>query len=250
MLNDNLIGIYLTGSIALGSYIDNKSDFDFTVAMKEPLTNEQATKLKAIHKSIVKKYSYPKSFFDGHFITLSELGKKPNEIEPVIVCSDGKIKNGYRGINAVTWYTLKKYGVTVYGLPSSELPFDIDINELRSYVLDNINSYWVKRLSRTSNIFLPMGLYALADSSVEWCVLGISRMLYTLSENDVCSKENAGEYMLLHASEEYHSLLREAIFIRTGKGQKHYKSSFERRSDMIAYMEYMIRECNSLSAAL
>lgn len=248
LLGDNLIGIYLTGSIALGGYHENKSDIDFTTLMKKPLDDNQISELNVIHKNILKKH--PKNIFEGHYITLTELGNDPNEIEPIVSYYEGKIGKSYHGINIVTWFTLKKYGATVFGTPARELPFSASENELAAYVINNVNSYWKKWLSDSIKFLSVKGLYSLTSAAIEWVVLGISRMHYTLSTSDIASKDGIISHVLKHTPKKYHRIIREADYIRTNNGKKQYISIFKRRNDMIAYLEYMVDECNVLAKNL
>ena len=244
LLCNDLIGIYLSGSVALGGYHDGKSDIDFTVILKQPLTEQQISELEIIHQGILKKY--PKNILEGHYITPDVLGKSINETEPVVSYHNGKTAKDLHGINIVTWFTLKKYGVSVCGLPVRDLHFEAPEEELLKYVINNVNSYWVQWLSQASKIISKRSIYSLTKPPVEWCVLGLSRMFYTLSEKDITSKDQVIEYALRHAPKQYERIIKEAQYIRTGCGREQYHSRVKRRKDMIQYMDYMIRECNKL----
>ncbi len=248
LLGEDLLGIYLTGSIALNAYHENKSDIDFTTLIKNQLDEKQIFELSIIHKDIFKKY--PKNAFEGHYITPEELGKNPTQINPVVSYYNGKINKSYHGINIVTWVTLKKHGVNIRGLPVKDLLFETSENELLIYVINNINSYWKQWLTDSKKLFSYKGLYSLTGSAVEWVVLGISRMYYTLLTNDITSKDSVVDYIIKKAPREYHRIILEAAFIRTKKGKKQYFSAFIRRKDMIAYLEKMIIECNELAKKL
>lgn len=245
LFGDDLLGVYLTGSIALGGYHDRKSDIDFTVLIQNKLAASQTASLKTIHDTIKKKY--PHHTLEGHYITPDELGKEADAIGPVVAYCRGKVSRSYHGISPVTWYTLKKYGVTVRGVPAKELAFDAEKDVLVQYVIENVNTYWVRWLSGTKRFITVKGLYALTPACVEWCVLGISRMFFTLSERDITSKDAVISYTMRHVPPQYQRIQREAQRIRTGVGPRQYASPFTRRSDMIAYMSYMIAECNRLA---
>jgi len=244
LLSNDLIGIYLTGSIALDGYHDGKSDIDFTVVMKQPLDERQISELKTIHREILKKY--PKNLFEGHYITPDVFGKSIDETEPFVSYHDGRMTKDYQGINIVTWFTLKKYGVTVCGLPVNDLHFDAPEEELLKYVINNVNTYWAQWFSQASKIISKRSIYALSKQAVEWCVSGLSRIYYTLSEKDITSKDQALGYALRHASRQYERIIKEAQYIRTGCGLKQYLSCMKRRKEMIRYMDYMIGECNKI----
>ncbi|MEA4831307.1 hypothetical protein SDC9_70337 [bioreactor metagenome] len=244
LFGDELVGIYLTGSIALGSYHYRKSDIDFTVLVRSPLSDDYFKHLEDLHKELV--VAFPHQKFEGHYISNNDLGKQPNEIQPVFTIHDAKLSKSHHDINSVTWFTLKNYGITVWGTPASELDLNISTEDLSKYVIENLNSYWSYWLFSTKKPLSIKWLYALHHSSIEWGVMGVCRMFYTLFEQDVASKDNATKYTLSHVPDKYKRILREAIYIRTGQGKRQYYSPLIRMYDMINFLEYMIHECNRI----
>lgn len=247
LLADGLVGVYLTGSAALGGYHDGRSDIDFTVVTKEPTDEKHISGLQAVHREMLKKY--PKNVLEGHYVTITDLGRDPDEIKPVLTYYKGKLSTSYHGISIVTWYTLKKYGVTVYGPPCGGLAFDAPEEKLLAYTIKNVNSYWTLWLSGIRKPLTARSVFALTDAGVEWGVLGISRMFFTLSERDVSSKDSTAEYSLLHAPEALKNIIAEAQSIRLGLCGS-YRSLLRRRRDMAEYMEHMINECNRLASGI
>jgi len=233
-----LTGVYLAGSAALGGFRIGKSDIDFTVLLENRPDGETLGRLNEIHGDLARKYR--KNPFEGHYITPGELGRTPGEIGPVVSYHDGRLDNSYHNINPVTWFTLKRHGITVIGPPASALGFEAPVGELLSYVAENVNTYWAKWLADSKNLLSLKGVYALTDEAVEWGVAGISRMAYTLKEKDVTSKDGALKYMLDRAPEKFNRILSEAYNIRAGCDKRYYVSPFARKRDMIDYMEYFI----------
>ncbi|MCL2517701.1 MAG: DUF4111 domain-containing protein [Oscillospiraceae bacterium] len=207
---EGLIGIYFTGSIVLGDYHEGKSDIDCTVILQSPID------IKKISKR-----------FDCQYITYENIGKG----------------------NEVMWYTLKKYGVTVTGTPIDELNIPTTIYDVKSYVKTNVNTYWKNWFDSLRKPSIKR-LKGLTDWSIEWCVCGITRMYYTLMEDDIASKRKVAEYGLTCLPESYRKILREALRIRVGGRKKQYRSRFVRRKDMIDYMEFMIGLINRLPCGI
>ena len=83
------------------------------------------------------------------------------------------------------------------------------------------------------------------DTTIEWSVLGLLRQYYTLTEQDIISKVDAGEYGLKHISSEWYSIIHEAINIRKGVKNNHYTSDQQRVKDTIGFSKYIISYCNS-----
>lgn len=61
------------------------------------------------------------------------------------------------------------------------------------------------------------------------------------------SKVGAGEYALDTVPKEWHKIVEEAIRWRKGSKKSKYRSVWKRRADALAYMEYVIGECNALA---
>lgn len=72
-------------------------------------------------------------------------------------------------------------------------------------------------MHRLQKPFSVTRIFALSDQAVEWCTCGISRMYYTILENDIASKDMAAEYGLAHSPPNTHRILKEALHIRNGK---------------------------------
>ena len=126
---------------------------------------------------------------------------------------------------------------------------DISVNwdTILSNMGDNLNSYWLswvndcKKFSTIKYLNLYVSL-----RSIEWGILGVSRLYYTFKEKDITSKVGAGEYVLEAVPKRWHKIINESMRLRTDHKKSYYKSIFTRRKDAIDYMEFMIQECNKL----
>ena len=81
---------------------------------------------------------------------------------------------------------------------------------------------------------------ALFGQKVEWGVLGISRLYYTIHEKDIASKYEAGKYVLDRVPPDFEKILNEALRIRKAESKSYYNSPFKRRKDTLSFMRYMI----------
>ncbi|OGO78113.1 MAG: hypothetical protein A2Y23_07935 [Clostridiales bacterium GWB2_37_7] len=241
VLKSSVIGIYLTGSAVLGDWHYGKSDIDFTVVVNNSISKENVALLGKQIKPLEFKCQNVK--LEIQYIPILILGKCKEEVEPILAYHDKKHSMSYFNFSPVTWYSLKKYGIVIWGKPVDELNLKTTEDELSSYVYENINTYWTTWVTSASKVFSVKGIGSFTDWAVEWCVCGISRMYYTLHEKDITSKRGAVEYMMDKVPQEYQQILKEAQSIRLGNRKKFYSSRVDRRKDIIKFMNYVIELC-------
>jgi Nucleotidyltransferase domain. len=241
-----LQGFYLYGSIALGDYYAHCSDIDFVAVTDKRLTDRQYAVVSNVHKEVEKRF--PKSRMGGIYVTWDDLGKLHTDIEPFPYYTDGRMKRaGYFELNLVTWYELKHHGIRLIGPAVDALELTIDREKFIQNMHVNLNTYWMNWMDKAVSRLRPYSLLVwLSDSPIEWGVLGITRLWYTFREHQVTSKVGAGEYAMKQVPERWHTILQEAIRIRRGGGVSYYRSRKQRKTDALAYMAYMMKECNAM----
>lgn len=240
-LKSNVIGIYLTGSAVLGDWHDGKSDIDFIVVVDSSISEESVALLEKQIRLLESKYANVK--LEIQYIPLAALGKRKEEADPILAYHDKKHSMSYFNFNPVTWYSLEKYGMVLWGKPVDALHLKTTKDELSSYIYENVNTYWAMWAASAARTVSPKGILSFTDWAVEWCVCGLSRMYFTLREKDIVSKSRALEYMMAQSPGEYQKILKEAQAIRLRTGQKLYPSRSGRRKDMRKFMDYVIGLC-------
>ncbi len=212
-------GFYLHGSIALDSFNARLSDVDFATILKRRPDEREAEQLRAIDRAVRREYPRPK--LDGVHVAWDDL--------------DHALET-----NPVTWWILKKRGITVLGPPAETLPVSVDDDRLIRWMRGNLNSFWVGYIRRPKRIAV-----LLTDWGVEWTVLGVLRQFYTLREHDITSKTEAGQYALSCLPARWHRLIQEAIEIRKGGHRSLYRSRLGRALENFRFLQYIIVVCNS-----
>lgn len=242
---DWLKGLYLYGSIALGDYSLSLSDIDFIAITRERLNADEIRQMAIIHAE-VRRFA-PKPNMNGIYLTWEDMGKLPHEIASFPYYCDGKMNRaGYFELNRVTWYEMKHHGIAIVGPPISELDIPLDMNLFMSDMHENLNTYWANWIQRSTPLLSIHSYLLLNRAQVAWGVLGVTRQWYTFRERAIMSKAGAGEYALSIVPERWHKILQESINERRGIGESLYASKWERKRDALAYMTYLLNECNHL----
>ncbi|MBW9169911.1 DUF4111 domain-containing protein [Clostridium estertheticum] len=237
---------YIYGSITLGAFNYGLSDIDFIAVVKIKVTELDIEVLKKIHSNIKKKF--PETDLMGLYVMGNDL-QLEYENEKSCPCFIGGVYKGLEKFekNSIDAFQLKKYGLTVKGKEIDNFDFTVNWDILIHNMRENLNTYWLnwnddckKFLSkRYIGLFVDLGM-------IEWGVLGVSRLYYTFKERDMTSKVGAGEYVLQKVPQRWHKVINEAMRLRKGNQKSYYKSIFERRVDVLAYIDFIIQESNNL----
>ncbi|WP_417897051.1 aminoglycoside adenylyltransferase domain-containing protein [Bacillus haimaensis] len=204
-LEDNLIGIYIHGSIAMRCFNPNRSDVDLLVVVNDGIedvikrrmisrllfiTQEHKNPLEMsiIQEKYLKDFIYPTPF-ELHFFHPRYL------VDGQFICGgDGFLDPDLAAHIVVTY----NRGETLYGLDVKKAFHPIGT----SYYVDSI----VKDVedARTGIVENPV-----------YYVLNLCRVLYFLKEGVVSSKKEAGEWGVEHSS--YNKLISECLASYVGE---------------------------------
>ncbi|UAL53795.1 MULTISPECIES: aminoglycoside adenylyltransferase domain-containing protein [Metabacillus] len=241
---NTLEGLYLHGSIALNAFINGTSDIDFVAIINRLLTVAEIKILSKIHQELEDKYK--KTVLDGCYLLWEDMGNMKAETKKRLYANDGKVDWGNHVTNPITWWILKDKGINVIGPEINSFHFDVDESVLAAYVLNNMNTYWLKRMNRNKKFrriahLLPNKI---VEWELQWSITGMLRQFYTLREHEVISKVDAGKFAINYMPERWHNIIKEAISIREGLSLRYCDSKKQRVNDMILCMNYILNYCN------
>ncbi|MBE5107142.1 DUF4111 domain-containing protein [Bacillus thuringiensis] len=232
-LDEKIVGVYVYGSTALGAFHIETSDVDFVTVIKDYVNEAEKQQLVELHKKLSN--STLGKRMDGMYIPLADLGKYNDEMNEYVYCADGKADIGYWDINAVTWWTLKNRGITVIGKEAEDLPFQIQWDDVVNTMKYNVEHYWSEKAKRPYLFFI--------EEWVESAVVTMGRILYTLENKTIVSKDRGLQYLLERSAKEWEPLLKEVERIRNDPKEKRMLSRW-RRADMTKrYLLHLIETC-------
>jgi predicted nucleotidyltransferase len=191
-LGDNLVGIYMVGSLAIGDF-DLDSDVDFLVIIQHELSEANTQHLPEIMTAIQETGSYPANHLEGSFIPLADV----NDWGIVGKKDFYYFDNGSTELEKTThdnqWHVrwvLRERGITLLGpvpqtfvqpVPAEEIANEMKTAMLRSLKdfgdeIDRPRSFWNSRFGQS------------------FAVLTYCRMLQTLKTGTVHSKKAAAAW--------------------------------------------------------
>ena len=229
ILKDNLVGIYLHGSAAMGCYRPDMSDLDLLVVVREqmpdPVKREYMDMLigldaegpaKGIEMSVVTAdvcdpFVYPTPF-DLHYSRMHR-GWYNSDPEDYIRRMNGTDKD-----LAAHFTVIRSRGRCLYGRPIA----DVFAAVPERYYAESI----VNDISCAENEILDRPMYF---------ILNLTRVLAYLEEKLILSKQEGGKWGLKALPEEYHPLLNSALREYGNGGDAEYDPELA-----VRYARYML----------
>ena len=231
ILQDNLVGVYLHGSLVMGCFNPQKSDIDLIIVIDKPISDsvkrvyldmvvqfnalapKKGIEMSIVLREVCKPFVYPTPF-ELHFSAgyLDWYGEDPDDYISEMNGTDKDLAAHFTIIN--------KRGKCLYGAPIEDV-FAVVPSD------DYMDSIWFDIEGAVEEITAyPMYL-----------TLNLARVLAYKKEALVLSKKEGGDWALEHLPAEYHPLIADAL--------REYSESAEIvYDDMLAkrYAEYVIRE--------
>ena len=207
-LENELTGIYLHGSLAMGSYYRPKSDIDVIVVVKDKLNEQLAEKvgvaianestnrptignveLSVITAKVAKQVPIPMPF-EVHYSSMWHEKIISNQVDYSIERTDVDLASHLT-------YVLQR-GICLYGKPVSEIFGEVKWNQFMASVMDDL--HWILE----DEHLLETPVYGM---------LNICRVFQLLSKDSqtVYSKDEGGEWGLEHLPEAFQPLIQQSL---------------------------------------
>lgn len=186
-LVDNLIGIYLVGSLASGDF-DADSDIDFLVVLQTGLTDANRKALEAIQRELYTINCYPAKHLEGSFIAIDDLTDGRTVGETRLDYFDNGSTTLERSVHDNQWHVrwvLRERGISLLGPPPATLlpaiPPEALANEMK-IKMDVIKTLFA------DDIHQPLS-FLNSRFGQPFIVLTYCRILHTLHTGTVKSKK-------------------------------------------------------------
>jgi len=208
-------GLYLVGSVALDDWMP-RSDIDVVAVVADASDPDLFGELATAQALVGERVSTP---IDGPYLAWGDLVVPPMALQrPWVLDGEYRVDGESFEINPVTWFTLATYGIALRGEAPARLGIPLDLGDRRSWVRENLRTYWSGVSERLRAEIEVDQTIETADSAVlEWVALGVARMLYTWETGDVASKSAAGVWAAGRAPD-FADMLLAAVNLRAEPG--------------------------------
>ncbi len=188
ILSQQLVGMYLYGSLSLGDFDPASSDIDFLVVTTDELSDETLERLRVIHAEIAASGLPYANRIEGSYIPHDALRRyDPANARHPTIGIDWEFHVGLHGRNwIIERQIVREHGVVVWGPPPQTLIDPIPPGEVRAAVCEHIKNFWLAQPAEPEWL-RPRDYQAFA-------VLTLCRALYTLHHGTLSSKPRAAAW--------------------------------------------------------
>ncbi|MEC0266213.1 nucleotidyltransferase domain-containing protein [Paenibacillus anseongense] len=211
VLNQDVVGVYVHGSLALGDFNRETSDVDFLVATRTELPAEKHPTLEQMHAELRNQGFKWAGNMEGSYIS-QELLKRydPQQCwHPALRCDGSFGVDGHASDWIIQRAILREHGITLHGPAPENLIDPVAPYELKKAAQAILTEWW-------SPLFVDASRLKSSEYQA-YTILTMCRCLYTIEEGLVASKPAAAHWMLAttHGSK-WGSLIRQALAWRRG----------------------------------
>jgi len=204
-LGDNLVGVYLRGSLATGDFIDT-SDIDFFVATERPVSEAEADALIAVHARLAAMPNKYADRLERAYIDRAALWRfAPGRRFLTVECETPLRWKVHETSWLIERCGLRESGIAILGPDPRTLIDPISAEELRDAARQRVREWATWAADPHDPEWLP------PRSHQAYVVETMCRALYTLALGELVSKRKAASWGVSVLPERWHGLVRKAV---------------------------------------
>lgn len=187
-LGDELVGLYLYGSLALGDFDPGSSDIDFLVATRGVLPFATLTALDSLHQQLAASSLAYAHRLEGSYIPLQALRRyDPSDNTHPTIGVDWSFGLGPHKTNwIIERQIVREHSPALYGPPPHDLIDPVAPAALRAATREMLLGFWAQQLADPE--------WLRARDYQAFAILTMCRALHTLAEGAVVSKPRAAAW--------------------------------------------------------
>lgn len=230
VLDDQLVGLYLDGSLANGGF-DEYSDIDVIVVTAEEVSEKVFLALKTMHEQIARLDSPWAVELEVSYIPLNALRRfdRGNNLHPNLERGASQSLKMMRHESdwIIQRHILRERGIIVFGPDPKTLVDPVSPDDLRRAVIEGL-PIWVNPLLQDPSELRQRGFQS-------FFVLSLCRMIYTLKYGDILPKQAAAEWGRENLEPHWRPLIERALIGRQNPGMEADPEDLRQTLDMMRY---------------
>ncbi len=233
ILNDNLIGVYLLGSLTYGNFKIESSDIDLQVLLKNKLTVNEIELIQQLHSQIAKDFPQWAKRIECSYVPLDTLTNILPPLSPRPYYGEDILypEAPYGNEWIINQYMLYQHGIALIGPEYKTLISPIDFVEVQKACIRDLLQEWQPKISDQE---------WLANSHYQsYLVLNLCRILYTVIGNELASKKVSAAWVKNHFAPQWRGLIEIAE-------QWQYGLEMRMQNEAIQFINFVIDEITKL----
>jgi len=233
ILNDNLVGFYLTGSLSYGDFIHERSDIDLLVVVKNPPSSDTLAALGKMHGEGEREHTKWSKRIECSYVPLAMLTNILPPSKPRPYFGEGTFypKAPYGNEWIINQYLLYHHGIPVWGPPYKDLVQEISIEDVREACIRDLFEEWSPKQSDPE--WLSNSHYQ------SYLVLNLCRILYTVMRHSTASKKTSAQWVRESFAPQWTGLIEEAE-------NWSYEKEMDMRETTIEFIQFVVDKVREL----
>jgi len=230
ILGVNVVGLYLSGSLAYGDFMPGRSDIDLQAVVHRPLSQDELESVEQLHKELNERYPAWKSRLECSYVPLELMQETlpPKNPRPWwgfdTLYAEAPAGNEW----IINHYFLAKHGVALFGPDFDTLIPPLDMREVKKASARDLSEEWEPKINDYE---------WLSNSHCQsYTVLNICRILHAVVGDGPGSKKVAAEWAR-SVCPQWRDLIEEAE-------QWEYGKEMKRQAEAIAFIRFAIEKVN------
>jgi predicted nucleotidyltransferase len=223
VLGNQLVGMYLYGSLATGDFDLETSDIDFLVVTTSSLSDKTIADLEAMHHRLWKSGLKWAAKLEGSYIPKRDIRRHDPRSGPCPTVNEGQFYLDQRGSDwIIQRHVIREQGIILVGPPPETLIDPVSPNEIRKAIKGVLQEWWFPMLEN------PSWLQKHGVGYHAYAILTMCRALHALEHGMIVSKPEAARWAQKELGEEWSLVIEQALATRADmQGFELYSSALD-----------------------
>lgn len=236
LLGKNVVGLYLSGSLAYGDFEPKRSDIDLQAVVRRPLTQDELTSVERLHREVERACPQWANRIECAYVPLELMreSKPPATPRPWwgfgTLYAEALVGNEW----LINHYLLSEHGIALEGPDFKELIPAIDVQNVRQASARDLFQEWVPKIYD--------GAWLSNSHNQSYLVLNLCRILHTVTRGEPRSKNVAAQWVKT-VYPPWQNLIDEAE-------RWAYGDEMTRQADVLAFLQFAIDRVNETKLLL
>ncbi len=234
VLGNQLVGMYLYGSLSSGDFDLETSDIDFLVVTTSALSDKTIAELESMHHRIWKSGLKWAAKLEGSYIPKRDIRRHDPHSAPCPTVNEGMFYLDKRGSDwIIQRHVIRENGIVLAGPDPKTLIDPVSPEDIRYAVVGVLHEWWFPMLED------PSWLKRHGAEYHAFAILTVCRALYALEHGTIVSKPTAARWAEDALGERWSRIIERALVARHDKPDQ---GLFDESLELIRFTRDQIRK--------